>query len=147
MYKMEIVIFGQKLRVEVIIICVILGYILGGHLLCSCSKVTAKEGLALLKGAPLDYRMGSDVKSSWENKSDLKYNGPNDWFKSLENNIAPNPQKMTESGQLDLLADNKFDPNCCPSFYSSSMGCACLSPEQAKYLSERGGNRTFATEY
>ena len=144
---MEIVIFGQKLRVEVIIICVILGYILGAHLLCSCAKITVKEGLTMLKGASVDYRMGADIQSSWENKSDLKYNGPNDWFKSLENNVAPDPRKTTAAGQLDVLADNVFDPKCCPSFYSSSMGCACLSPEQAKYLSERGGNRTFATEY
>jgi hypothetical protein len=144
---MEIVIFGQKLRVEVIIICVILGYILGAHLFCSCAKITVKEGLGLLKGAPVDYRMGADIKSSWENKPELKYDGPKDWFKSLDNNVAPNPQQMTASGHLSLLSDNVFDPNCCPSFYSSSMGCACLSPEQAKYLSERGGNRTFPTEY
>lgn len=147
MYKMEIVVFGQKLRIEVIIICVILGYILGAHLLCSCSKITVKEGLSMLKSAPLDYRMGSDIPNSWENKPEMRYNGPNDWYKSLENNVAPDPRQMIASGHMSMLSDNTFDPKCCPSTYTSSMGCACLSPEQTKYLSERGGNRTFATEY
>ena len=41
---MEIKIFGQTLRVEIVIACVIVGYILGGYLLCSCSRITIKEG-------------------------------------------------------------------------------------------------------
>lgn len=147
MYKMEIVVLGQKLRVEIIVICVVIGYILGAHLLCSCSKISAREGLAMLQGASVDYRMGSDIHSSWENKPELRTNGPNDWYKGLESNVAPNPQQTVSSGHMDLLSDNKYDPKCCPSTYSSSMGCACVSPEQAKYLNERGGNRTFATEY
>lgn len=146
MYKMEIQLFGQKLRVEVIILSVVLGYIIGGHLLCSCSKVSLKEGLALL-GAPVSYHMGDGVYGSWENKPELKYNGPNDWYKSLEGNTAPEPSKWVESGRLEFLADNKFDPKCCPSFYSGDMGCPCISPEQMKYLNSRGGNRTFPTEF
>ena len=146
MYKMEIQLFGQKLRVEVIILSVVLGYIIGGHLLCSCSKVSLKEGLALL-GAPVSYHMGEGVSGSLENKSELKYSGPNDWYKSLEGNSAPEPNKWVESGRLEFLADNKFDPKCCPSFYSGDMGCPCISPEQMKYLNSRGGNRTFPTEF
>ena len=51
MYSMEIKIFGQTLRVEIVIACVIVGYILGGYLLCSCSRITIKEGFSMLKGA------------------------------------------------------------------------------------------------
>lgn len=143
---MEIQILGQKLRVEVIILSVLLGYVIGAHLLCSCSKVSLKEGLALL-GAPVSYQMGEGVSSSWENKSDLKYSGPNDWYKGLEGNTAPEPGKFVESGRLELFAENKFDAKCCPSFYSGDMGCPCVSPEQMKYLTSRGGNRTFPTEF
>lgn len=35
-----------------------------------------------------------------------------------------------------------FKPECCPSTYSSSSGCACMCPEQLKYLNSRGGNRS-----
>jgi len=146
MYKMEIEIFGQKLRVEVILLCIFVGYVLGAHLLCSCSKISLKEGLAIM-GAPVSYHMGEGVSSSWENKPELKEGGPKDWYKSLEGNVAPNPQEWVESGRLELFADNKFDAKCCPSFYSGDMGCPCISPEQMKYLNSRGGNRTFPTEF
>ena len=143
---MEIQLFGQKIRVEVIIFSLVLGYILGGHLLCSCSKITLKEGLSLM-GAPVSYHMSEGVSGSWENKPELKHNEPNGWYKSLEGNVAPEPKKFIESGRLNFLSDNKFDPKCCPSLYSGDMGCACISPEQLKYLNSRGGNRTFPTDF
>jgi len=143
---MNIEFFGQTFRVEVIIVSMIVGAILGTHLLCSCSKLSMKEGFALL-GAPTSYHMGEGVPTSWENKSELSYNGPNDWYKSLEGNTAPEPNKWVESGKLEFLAENKFDSKCCPSFYSGDSGCPCISPEQMKYLNSRGGNRTFPTEF
>lgn len=42
--------------------------------------------------------------------------------------------------QLDMLASTTFKPDCCPSVYSNSKGCACISKEQHMFLSERGGN-------
>lgn len=142
---MEIQLFGQKLRVEVIIISIVLGYIIGGHILCSCSKISIKEGLSLL-GYPISHHMGEDVNSSWE-YSDLKYNDTNDLYKTLEGYSAPEPSKWVDSGRLNLLSNNKIDPKCCPSSYSNGMGCHCISPEQMKYLNYRGGNRTFPTEF
>ena len=51
-------------------------------------------------------------------------------------------------GELFFFADNKFTPECCPSTYSDSMGCACLSQAQVDYLNQRGGNRTLGpTEF
>jgi hypothetical protein len=51
-------------------------------------------------------------------------------------------------GELFFFADNKFTPECCPSTYSDSMGCACLSQAQVDYLNQRGGNRTMGpTEF
>lgn len=41
----------------------------------------------------------------------------------------------------------EFKPDCCPSTYSSSQGCACLCPQQINYLNSRGGNRTFPTQF
>lgn len=144
---MEIQMFGQKLRLEIILLIMLLGYILGGHLLCGCSKVSFKEGLAMIGGAPISYNMGEGVSTSWESKPELKEKGPSDWYKSLEGNIAPNPQEWVESGRLEFFAHNKFDAKCCPSSYSGDMGCPCISPEQMKYLNSRGGNRSFPTEF
>ena len=44
------------------------------------------------------------------------------------------------NGQLDMLASTSFSPKCCPNTYSNSLGCACMTVEQQKYLTERGGN-------
>ena len=141
-----ITLFGYTMRVEILLLCIFIGYILGGHVLCSCSKMSIQEGFSILKGASINYQMGSDIPQSWENHKDLRYNDSKDWLKSLEGNVAPNPNTTIDGG-LNFLGENKFDPKCCPSAYSNSTGCACLSPEQAMYVSQRGGNRTFPTEY
>ena len=39
---------------------------------------------------------------------------------------------------MSMLAYNVSKPECCPSTYSSSMGCVCLSEDQKEYLA-RGG--------
>lgn len=142
---MEITILGQKTSVEMILFAVVLGYILGAHLLCSCAKISAKEGLQML-GSAVDYNMGEGVQSSWLNKPSSQ-NQQGGYYKSLEGNVAPNPSEVISSGKMSILSENKYDPKCCPSSYSTGDGCACISPEQMKYLSNRGGNRTFSTEY
>lgn len=143
---MEIKLFGENIRVEIIIICVVIGYIAGAHLLCSCSRIGLREGLEMINGSPLNYKMGKGVENSWE-LSGPKLESPNDLFKKLEGNEARNPVEYVESGGMSLFNDNVFHPKCCPSPFSNSSGCACLSPEQVKYISDRGGNKTFSTEY
>ena len=39
-----------------------------------------------------------------------------------------------------FFKDTKFKPQCCPSSYSNSMGCACINKNQYQYLITRGGN-------
>jgi len=43
---MEIRIFGMTVRLEILIITLIVGMIMGGHMLCSCSKVPISEAFA-----------------------------------------------------------------------------------------------------
>lgn len=65
---------------------------------------------------------------------------------SYKDNVGT-PVPLPE-GELFFFADNKFKPECCPSTYSDSMGCACLSQAQVTYINERGGNRTLGpTEF
>ena len=44
------------------------------------------------------------------------------------------------SDNLFMFSYNRSHPSCCPSTYSSSRGCVCLTDEQKKNLSSRGGN-------
>ena len=65
---MEMKLFGMQCRLEIIIICFIIGAILGGHLLCSCSKIGLQEGMAII-GAPLDWQMSAGQMMNWQNKA------------------------------------------------------------------------------
>jgi hypothetical protein len=99
-------------------------------------------------GSALDYKMGEGVKTSWENKTN-DVNDVNDVndniYASLEQNVG-GPIPLPEE-ELLFFDKNKFSPDCCPANYSNADGCVCASPEQMKYLNERGGNRTLTGEY
>jgi hypothetical protein len=68
-------------------------------------------------------------------------------YKDLETNNVKEESLDSEIKRLDVFENTKFSPECCPSNYSSSTGCACMTPEQMKFLGQRGGNRTLNTEY
>ena len=53
------------------------------------------------------------------------------------NNVRIDPEKV-------FLQDNKFLPECCVynTEYSTSKGCACITPEQQNYLLTRGTNKS-----
>ena len=53
------------------------------------------------------------------------------------NNVIIDPEKV-------FLQDNKFLPECCfyNTEYSTSKGCACISPDQENYLLARGTNKS-----
>jgi len=142
---MQVTILGEKMRVEVLLLCLVVGGIIACVTVCSCAR-GAKEGMSLL-GAPLNYSMDHGIGgsvASWEAKgADAVGRGYNSWFQHL----AANKGGSVPPSQLFMFGDNEMRPECCPSTYSGSTGCVCVSEDQMKYLNERGGNRTFATEY
>jgi len=78
--------------------------------------------------------------SSW-GASNLTYQKGKPVDKSVQNilNRQPQPIPLPE-GELDIFATTPFKPECCPSSYSNSMGCACITMPQYNYLIGRGGN-------
>ena len=150
---MQIEIMGLKMRVEVLAIGAIVGCLLCCHLLCSCSKVSAKEGMQVL-GAAVDYKMGEGVRGSWDTRPQEK--GPSVAWRS-QNHDATGSNLVDPESSMSFFADTQFKPECCGSTYSSqggltsqgvtSSGCACLSKEQMDYLNTRGGNRTLPSEF
>tara|TARA_A100001015_G_scaffold176905_1_gene196741 strand:+ start:527 stop:925 length:399 start_codon:yes stop_codon:yes gene_type:complete len=99
--------------------------------------------------------LGLKIKESFSNINDDEDKVNNDWLnratfyqsqmgyaeyvKSLETTTSP--VEGLNSHDMTFLANNKFTPECCPSMYSSSTGCACITPEQGRFLNERGNNR------
>jgi hypothetical protein len=148
---------GIKFRLEVVVVSVLLGYLIGGFLLCSCSKVGLREGLAgassMIQGkdeestempAPAMAGPQAAVESDWSAaaaaaQADVK---PYQYLTNNKGGKIPLPE-----GQMFFFYDNSFKPECCTygNGYSSSDGCACLSTEQAEYLNSRGGNRAAPT--
>lgn len=97
-----------------------------------------------------EYKQGdnnSDVASSWINKASTysKNLGYQDTVKKT--NTYSGTRVPLADGELFFFQNNQFKPECCPSPYSASTGCACMSSEQVAYLNTRGGNRTSDSEY
>jgi hypothetical protein len=148
---MEIKVLGMKFRLEVVVISVIIGMIMGTHLLCSCvhtesakkvAKKVMKEGLENM-GASLNYDPSQGVKGSW---------GADRKVKSIaqHNNTHTGPKVPLPEGELFFFADNAFKPECCtPPFSgaSSADGCACVTKEQVDYINSRGGNNVGPSQF
>ncbi len=145
---MEINIFGFKMRLGYVLACVALGFLVAMLTVCSCSRVSLTEGLTnLADAAPLDYNMDGTLKNSWTNKAllyakDMGYQNILNQHKKYKGTSVP-----LKDGNMLFFKNNSFKPECCPSTYSSSNGCACTSDDQIEYLNQRGGNRTMPTNY
>jgi len=144
-YNMEMKVLGFKFRLEVVIASIIVGILLGCHVLCSCvhtetAKKKVKEGMAVM-GAKLGYDMSQDVPQSWGLGRKVQSNAQD--LNTHQTGPLPLP-----AGQLDFFADTQFKPECCvppASGFSSSGGCACISTKQVDYINQRGGNRTICS--
>ena len=142
--------YGFQFNLVNVVVSLLIGMLIGSSLLCSCSKVSVKEGLAIM-GADIGHNMSEGVPGdTWANahananaNANTNANANNsNIFAALKNNVGgsvPLPD-----GQMTFFYANKFDPACCfkPQQYSTGTGCACISVEQMKYLNERGGNNT-----
>jgi hypothetical protein len=59
----------------------------------------------------------------------------------------PNQSLPLPEGQLSLFDNMPFSPECCPTAFSSSMGCACMNDSTYNYLITRAGNNVPYSEY
>ena len=163
---MEIKVFGYEVRIEIVIACIIIGMIMGLFMFCDCFQYSILEGMQAGSGTAPSRKAGFAVKETFTNLSnnDLHMNdsytmgwvktakqyasgmGYKNKLNSYKDNVGT-PVPLPE-GELFFFADNKFKPECCPSTYSDSTGCACLSQDQVTYINQRGGNRTLGpTEF
>ena len=159
---MEIKIFGYEVRIEVIIACVIIGMVMGLVMFCDCFQYSLIEGMTSKKKKNFtkngkegftnlnnnDLHINNSYTMGWVQTAKRYADGMGyeNKLNSYKDNVGT-PVPLPE-GELFFFADNKFKPECCPSTYSDSMGCACLSQAQVTYINERGGNRTLGpTEF
>jgi hypothetical protein len=103
-------------------------------------KKDGREGLALM-GSDINEVQNGDVSNMWVTKANTY---ASEFGYGIINNSgsAYTADEPLKNGEMVIFAKNKFKPECCPSPYSSSTGCVCMTPEQITYLNTRGGNRT-----
>jgi hypothetical protein len=66
------------------------------------------------------------------------------WRKSSD--VKPLPGFQPGPDNLFMFKDNECKPECCGASYSCGSGCVCTTPDQRKYINERGGNNTAPGE-
>ncbi len=142
-------------RIEILVLIGVVLFILFGNTLASCFRYTGKEGFTSSWGN-LDVRDQTPFSST-----DYKPTDTTTWFtpnltyakgqapgaaaqEILDRNTGKIP---LPEGELLMFANTEFKPDCCPSTYSNSMGCACMSVDQYSYLTNRGGNNVPYSEY
>jgi len=136
---MTINILGFKLRIEIIILCIIFGGILVSTSFCSCAG-GVREGFLVctnILGSAIDYSIGDGVQTSFVNSEVIQNSNKH------ETNVKGLGVPLPE-GKLSIFGENEINPHCCPSSYSSSKGCVCMTSEQVSFLNKRGGNRTLS---
>lgn len=99
-----------------------------------------REGMALM-GSDVNEVQNGDIAGMWVTKANTY---ASEFGYGIINNTgsAYTADEPLKNGEVVIFAKNKFKPECCPSPYSSSTGCVCMTPEQINYLNTRGGNRT-----
>jgi hypothetical protein len=145
---------GFKFRIEIVILCLLLGMLIHALLFCGCSKITYSEGFQII-GSALGSKMGENINSSVHNfEQKIGTSLP---FRSQDHD-SYNSSFVSPENSLNYFADTQFKPECCGSTYSANGGllrengttiggCACMSKKQIDYINTRGGNRTLNTEY
>ena len=137
--------FGMKCRFELAILILLVGLFLGSTLLCNCMTY---ENFTPLNPANANAPPNKYLEGKWMSEQKFPANSYQSLLGKLKGNTGLDVP--LEGGEMLMFSKNKFSPECCfgpGSNYSNSMGCNCITEKQAEYLNQRGGNRTFTTEY
>lgn len=58
-----------------------------------------------------------------------------------QDNSLPTVDGTSDSARsMFMMAFNQCDPSCCPSTYSCSGGCVCMTKDQVNFVGTRGSN-------
>jgi hypothetical protein len=105
----------------------------------SVAPTTDKKGNASVSStaSPANPKEGyTNLMGYNSNNSTINWGDPS----PVSNYVPPSENTPLAHGELDMFANTEFKPECCPTTYSNSMGCACISKDQYNYLITRGGN-------
>ena len=105
---MVISVLGSKVRIEIILLCFVVGIFIGVSTLCSCAG-GLKEGFAAGKtimGSNLGYNIGDGVQGSFSKVSPLAtYDS---YFSSLDGNMQGLAVPL-QNGEMAIFSENKTE--------------------------------------
>lgn len=166
---MEIKVLGLEINLINVAICIALGFFIcvmigcdcvNWHGKCGCDKSksccnkgksccnkgksnpskpgSVKEGFINGSITELTNNITSSLSSVVGLDSDSNKKGAKG---SLVASVQGPSSILAQTDNMFYLENNEFNSQCCPTNYSSSIGCACLSDKQYAFLRSRGGNR------
>jgi hypothetical protein len=118
---------------------VILAFFLAAALVGLAMRVTDMSGGQETFKLPSDEMAPLDVET---------VPGVNGWVEtspilgSQAKAVPERPYDVADDNALAQFMGNKLGPECCPSPFSSSGGCICLTPSDIKGFASRFGNKT-----
>lgn len=83
--------------------------------------------------APLDTAVAGGISP---------YNGTSPILGSEAKPVAERPYDVADDNALAVFMNNKVGPDCCPSPFSSDVGCICLTEVDKKGFASRFGNKS-----
>ena len=138
MFKFETNMLGLKCNPLMLIICFILGSLVGTFVFCSCTRFSFLESFSNF-GSNLDYNIGDGVGNSYTNKVLEKVN-------SSTSSSSVSPGEILKDS-MNIFNKTTFSHGCCPSLYSTSSGCACNTKDIQDFINKRGNNRSSCDMY
>lgn len=100
------------------------------------------------QSSPFDLNSDDSINTSSWNAPDMTVVPGKPLSDGVKQFLAREPQPVPlPEGEMLMFANTPFKPECCPSTYSTSTGCACLTGKQYNYLVQRGGNNVPYSEY
>ncbi len=103
-----------------------------------------KEGFTSYSGMPGGAKDAYEAIGPFDGVRLQTGNAVSNWryTKPDEPLLGAYPKFEVGPDNLFIFRDNQSKPECCGASFSSSTGCVCTTPQQRKYINERGGNRT-----
>jgi hypothetical protein len=69
-------------------------------------------------------------------------------FQQVYPTMGPSVDGQADSPKMmSMLAFNQAKPECCPSTFSTSTGCVCLTHQQSDWINRRGNNNTAPSDF
>ena len=132
-----------KLNFKTLLVLFLLTLIIGIPILGN-SYNTKPEGFAPIE-KEIDIstlpKQVENTSENWTNNAKIFAESNLNQDHNIRNQTYNGKNLFKHNNETFFLTETLSSPECCPSIYSNSGGCLCTTPEQDKFLNNRGDNR------